>query len=92
MVALVEGFFANILSLSRCMDLKIHFDLGRHVLYQATPENVVALLDYQAGHWLIDADDGKRLNAVLLQAIAAFKPSHNPKPHLKATATEAHYI
>jgi hypothetical protein len=24
--------------------------------------------------------------------MAAFKPSHDPKPHLKATATEAHHI
>jgi hypothetical protein len=24
--------------------------------------------------------------------MAAFKPSYNLKPHLKATATEAHYI
>jgi hypothetical protein len=91
-VALVKGFFANILSLSRCMDMKIHFDSGRNLLYQATPTNVIALLDYQAGHWLIDADDGKRPNATSLQAMAAFKPSHNPKPDLKATATEAHHI
>ncbi|KAI1665787.1 hypothetical protein L13192_10728 [Pyrenophora tritici-repentis] len=91
-VALVEGFFANILSLSRCKDMKIHFDSGKNHLYQATPNNVVALLDYHAGHWLIDADDGKRPNANSLQSMAAFRPSHDPKPHLKATATEAHHI
>jgi hypothetical protein len=38
--------------------MNIHFDSGKNHLYQATPNNVVALLDYQAGHWLIDADDG----------------------------------
>ncbi|KAI1507549.1 Pol protein [Pyrenophora tritici-repentis] len=91
-VALVEGFFANILSLSRCKDMKIHFDSGKNHLYQATPNNVVTLLDYHAGHWLIDADDGKRPNANSLQSMAAFRPSHDPKPHLKATATEAHHI
>jgi hypothetical protein len=32
-VALVEGFFANILSLSRCRDMNIHFDSGRNLLY-----------------------------------------------------------
>jgi hypothetical protein len=79
-------------AVSRCRERNIHFDSGRNVLYQETPNNVVALLDYQAGHWLIDADDGKRPNATSLQAMAAFKPSHDPKPHLKATATEAHYI
>jgi hypothetical protein len=41
-IALVKGFFANILSLSRCMDMKIHFDSGRNLLYQATPNNVIA--------------------------------------------------
>ena len=92
MVALVEGFFANILSLYCCRERNIHFDLGRNILYQATSNNVVALLDYEASHWLIDADDGKRPNATSLQAMAAFKPSYDPKPHLKATATEAHHI
>jgi hypothetical protein len=91
-VALVKGFFANILSLSRCMDMKIHFDSGRNLLYQATPNNIIALLDYQAGHWLIDADDGKRPNASLLITMATFKPSRDPKPDLQATATEAHHI
>jgi hypothetical protein len=62
-VAFVKGFFANILSLSHCMDMKFHFDSERNFLYWATPNNVIALLDYQAGHWLIDADDGKRPNA-----------------------------
>jgi hypothetical protein len=91
-VALVKGFFANILSLSRCMDMKIHFDSGRNLLYQSTPQNVIALLEYQSGHWLIDADDGKRPNSASLLAMAAFKPSRDRKPHLKATATEAHHI
>jgi hypothetical protein len=65
-VALVKGFFANVLSLSRCKDMNIHFDSRKNHLYQVTPNNVVALLDYQAGHWLINADDGKRPNANLL--------------------------
>ena len=91
-VALVEGFFANILSLSRCRDMKIHFDSGRNLLYQVTPDKVVAILEYQSGHWLIDADDGKRPNTNSLLAMQAFKPSRDPKPELKATATEAHHI
>jgi hypothetical protein len=45
-VALMKGFFANILSLSCCMDMKVHFDSERNFLYQATPNNVIALLDY----------------------------------------------
>jgi hypothetical protein len=91
-VALVEGFFANILSLSRCRDMKIHFDSGRNLLYQATSNNVISLLEYRSGHWLIDADDGKRPNTNSLTAMTAFKPSRDPKPDLMATATEAHHI
>ena len=91
-VALVDGFFANILSLSRCRDMKIHFDSGRNLLYQTAPNNVVALLEYRSGHWLIDADDGKRPTNTLPTVMAAFRPSRDPKPNLKATATEAHHI
>jgi hypothetical protein len=72
--------------------MNIYFDSRKNHLYQATLNNVVALLEYQAGHWLIDADDRKRPNATSLQAMAAFKLSHDLKPHLKATATEAHHI
>ncbi|KAI1554816.1 hypothetical protein PtrEW7m1_012307, partial [Pyrenophora tritici-repentis] len=43
-VALVEGFFANVLGLSRCRPLGIHFDSGRDLLYQNNPSNVVAML------------------------------------------------
>ncbi|KAF2022807.1 hypothetical protein EK21DRAFT_82375, partial [Setomelanomma holmii] len=32
-VALVEGFFANILSLSRCIDMQIHFNSRKNHLY-----------------------------------------------------------
>jgi hypothetical protein len=49
-VALVEGFFANILSLSRCRDRNIHFDSRRNLLYQVTYDNVIALLEYRLGH------------------------------------------
>ncbi|KAF2822387.1 hypothetical protein CC86DRAFT_300697, partial [Ophiobolus disseminans] len=32
-VALVEGFFANVLGLLRCQSLGIYFDLGRDLVY-----------------------------------------------------------
>jgi hypothetical protein len=53
------------------MDMKIHFASRRNLLYQASPNNVIALLDYQSGHWLIEADDGKRPNANSLMTMAA---------------------
>ncbi|PZD22086.1 hypothetical protein A1F96_11478, partial [Pyrenophora tritici-repentis] len=59
-VALVEGFFANVLGLSRCRPLGIHFDSGRDLLYQNNPSNVVAMLEYSNGHWLIDAEENDR--------------------------------
>jgi hypothetical protein len=53
------------------MDMKIHFHSERNLLYQATSTNTIALLDYQADYWLIDADNEKRSNATLLQPMAA---------------------
>jgi hypothetical protein len=53
------------------MDMKIHFHSERNLLYQATSTNIIALLDYQADYWLIDADNEKRSNATLLQPMAA---------------------
>jgi hypothetical protein len=66
--------------------------LRRNLLYQATYNNVIALLEYRSGHWLIDADDGKRPNTNALTVMTAFKPSRDQKPDLRATATEAHHI
>jgi hypothetical protein len=53
------------------MDMKIHFYSERNLLYQATSTNIIALLDYQADYWLIDADNEKCPDATLLQPMAA---------------------
>ncbi|KAG9388512.1 hypothetical protein A1F94_001404 [Pyrenophora tritici-repentis] len=93
-VALVEGFFANVLGLSRCRPLGIHFDSGRDLLYQNNPSNVVAMLEYSNGHWLIDAEENDRPELSTLSTFAArFQPqrtSQKPRPAIVATANEAH--
>ncbi|KAF7446670.1 hypothetical protein PtrM4_113410 [Pyrenophora tritici-repentis] len=95
-VALVEGFFANVLGLSRCRPLGIHFDSGRDLLYQNNPSNVVAMLEYSNGHWLIDAEENDRPELSTLSTFAArFQPqrtSQKPRPAIVATANEAHQL
>jgi hypothetical protein len=88
-VALVEGFFANVLGLSRCRSLGIHFDSGRDLLYQNHPSNVVAMLEYSNGHWLIDAEENDRPE---LNTFAVQKTSQKPRPAIVATANEAHQL
>jgi hypothetical protein len=97
-VAYVKGFFANILSLSRCKAQQIYFDSGRDLLYQGHPPNVICYLEYSKGHWLIDALENERLP---LQAYATYlthatkrypRPSHNPRKPIEATPETAHRL
>src|SRR4051794_25378221 len=60
-VALIHGFFANILGLSRCRSRGIHFDSGRDLLYMKDHSNVIAKLEYNDSHWLVDAEENDRL-------------------------------
>lgn len=97
-VAYVEGFFANILEVSRCKSQQIHFDSGRDPLYQGQPENVTCHLKYSKGHWLVDAPENERLS---LQAFAAYmthateryrRPPHNPRKPIEVTPKAAHQL
>jgi hypothetical protein len=93
MVAYVEGFFANILGLSRCRDQGVHFDSGRDLLYLRTPQNVFCHLEFDKGHWLIDANPSTRPEIKTLTTMTArFRPSVDPRPTMKLTAREAHQI
>ncbi|KAF1937805.1 hypothetical protein EJ02DRAFT_355982, partial [Clathrospora elynae] len=56
-VALVESFFTNIVSLSRCRAAGIQFDSGRNMVYQDHLSNIICSLEHKNGHWLIDAED-----------------------------------
>jgi hypothetical protein len=55
-VAYVEGFLTNVLGLARCRTELIHFDSGRDFLYMRQASNIIAQLEYNGGHWLIDAE------------------------------------
>ncbi|KAF1828144.1 hypothetical protein BDW02DRAFT_618586, partial [Decorospora gaudefroyi] len=84
-VAYVEGFLTSILGLARCRTELIHFDSGRDVLYMHQPTNIIAQLEYNGGHWLIDAEPSRRpplslLHSPLSTFGASYRPSYAPKP------------
>jgi hypothetical protein len=58
-VAYVEGFLTSVLGLARCRTESIYFDSGRDVLYMHQPSNVIAQLEYNGGHWLLDAEPSR---------------------------------
>jgi hypothetical protein len=84
-VAYVEGFITSVLGLARCRTESIHFDSGRDILYMHQPTNVIAQLEYNGGHWLIDAELSRRpplslLHSPLSTFGASYRPSYAPKP------------
>ena len=94
-VAYVPTFFSNILGLSRCRSLGLHFDSGSDMIYQAPLRKPVALLEYIDGHWLIDAHEGYKPDVKQFTNMAAqrsSRPSKDPKPALEVTPLEAHHI
>lgn len=92
-VALVEGFFTNVVSLSRCRTVGIQFDSGRDVVYQHHPSNVICSLQHKNGHWLIDAEENDRPK---LESFAthrrAYKPSREDRRPIAATHIDAHEL
>jgi hypothetical protein len=44
-VALVKGFLTSLVALTRCRAVKIHFNLGRDLLYHGQPSNLIVELD-----------------------------------------------
>ena len=96
-VAYVEGFLTSILGLARCRTESIHFDSGRDILYMHRSSNVIAQLEYNGGHWLIDADPSRRppmssLSSHLSTFGASYRPSYAPKPANVVERRTAHQI
>jgi hypothetical protein len=84
-VAYVEGFLTSVLGLARCRTELIYFDSGRDVLYMRQALNVIAQLEYNRGHWLINAEPLHRLPLSLLHTQlstfgASYPLSYAPKP------------
>lgn len=96
-VAYVEGFLTSLLGLARCRTESIHFDSGRDVLYMHQSTNVIAQLEYNGGHWLIDAEPSHRpplslLHTPLSTFGASYRPSYAPKPTNVVNRRAAHQI
>ena len=94
-VAFVKGFLTSVIGLARCRSNNIHFDSGRDVLYKGDPSNVLVVLEYDGGHWLVDADPSRRptITELTLQAFhVSYKLSFAPKPPLVVDNRLAHQI
>jgi hypothetical protein len=96
-VAYVEGFLTSVLGLARCRSESIHFDSGRDVLYMHQLTNIIAQLEYNGGHWLIDAEPSRRPPLSVLYSLlstfgASYRPSYAPKPANVVDRRAAHQI
>ena len=93
-VAYVPTFFSNILGLSRCRAMGLHFDSGNDIIYRSSTNEPVALLEYTDGHWLIDALDQKPpvQQHTTMATRQVSHPSRDSKPALELTPLEAHHI
>jgi hypothetical protein len=80
-VAYVQGFITSLISLARCRKMGIHFDLGRDLLYKGDPGTVLAYLEHDGGHRLVDADVSRRLEPIMLSSFGTtYRPSKAPRP------------
>jgi hypothetical protein len=96
-VAYVGGFLTSVLGLARCRTELIHFDSGRDVLYMRQASNVIAQLEYNGGHWLINAEPSYRPTLSLYHTQlstfgASYRPSYAPKPANVVDRGAAHQI
>jgi hypothetical protein len=93
-VAYIPGFFTSVVGLSRSRSLGIHFDSGRDCLYQKKASNVVCLLQYRDGHWLVDVEKDQKAEPDLLSVYATryTKPSKEVRKDLSVSQETAHRI
>ncbi|KAF2726809.1 hypothetical protein EJ04DRAFT_408345, partial [Polyplosphaeria fusca] len=90
-MAFVPGFFTNAVSLSRCLGAGIHFDSGRHCLYQERPSCVISQLEFNGGHWLFDSCSGDRPSTEEVAAFAV-RRSEAQRQSLRVSREDAHRI
>ena len=59
-VAFVPGFLMSLVGFSRCQTKDIYFDSEEDLMYWTISptqlRTIIAILNYNRGHWLLDAD------------------------------------
>jgi hypothetical protein len=92
-VAYVQGFVTSLIGLARCRKLDIHFDSGRDLLYKGDPGTILAYLEHDGGHWLVDVDVSRRPEPIMLSSFSTtYQPSKAPRPDQLVDARTAHQI
>ena len=92
-VAYVQGFVTSLIGLARCRKMDIHFDSGRDLLYKGDPSTVLAYLEHDGGHWLVDADGSRRPEPITLSSFGTtYRHSKAPRPDQQIDARTAHQI
>jgi hypothetical protein len=92
-VAYVQGFITSLIGLARCRKMNIHFDSGRDLLYKGNPGTVLAYLEHDGGHWLVDADASRRPEPILLSSFGTtYRPSKAQRPDQTVNARIAHQM
>jgi hypothetical protein len=67
-VAYVQRSITSLNGLACCRKRDILFDSGRDLLYKGDPEAVLADLEHDGGHWLVDADVSRRPEPITLSS------------------------
>ena len=64
------------------------------MIYQSSTNEPIALLEYNDGHWLIDAleNESPVQQNITMATRQVSRPSRDPKPVLEVTPLEAHHI
>jgi hypothetical protein len=92
-VAYVQGFITRLISLAPCRKMYIRVDSRRDLLYKGYPGTVVAYLEHDGGHWLVDADVLRRPEPITLSSFGTtYRPSKAPRPDQLVDARTAHQI
>jgi hypothetical protein len=92
-VAYVQGFITSLIGLARCRKLGIHFDPRRDLLYKDDPGNVLAYLEHDGGHSLVDTKASRRPKPILLSSFGTtYRPSKAQRPDQTVNARIAHQM
>jgi hypothetical protein len=65
-VAYAQGFSTSLIDLACCWKMDIYFDSGQDLLYKSNPETVLAYLEHNGRHWLVDADTSRHSEPFIL--------------------------